>query len=125
MDNVTKLLHLAFAAMVFCIGAVCLFFETRTYSSSLAGVRELYKDDKEGYMQYNEKEIMIVPYSKLVAILMQPLEYDIMIDGKLIDKDSHTADQIYSYGIQQINYRKTYQYDAEGDVNLIVYTGMK
>lgn len=124
MENITKLLKMAFAAIIFCIGIACLFYEMKTYHTSLAGVRELYKEDKVAYMEYNSKDIMTVNYSELIAILMQPLEINIMVNDKLIDKESHTADQLASYGILNTVYQKTYHYDAEGNVDLVIYTGM-
>lgn len=125
MESITKLLQMAFAAIIFCIAIACLFCETKVYHTSLAGVRERYKDDKVAYMQYNPKDIMTVTYSELIAILMQPLEINIMINDRLIDKESYTTDQLASYGIPNMVYQKTYHYDTEGDVDLIIYTGMK
>lgn len=122
MENITKLIQMAFAAIVFCISIACVFFETKTYNTALATVRELYKDDDVVYMQYNPDVSVTVSYSELIAILMQPLEYDLLVDSYRIYKITHTADQISLYGIQRSEYIKSYHYNANGEIDLIIYT---
>lgn len=122
MEDVNKLLYLAFSAIVFCIACLILFFEVRTYRDSLSEVRENYKGEKELYMQYNTKNKEVVTYAELIATLMEPLEYDVIIDGNRISRLTHTTDKIPGYGITNINYIKSYHYNVNGDVDAIIYT---
>lgn len=122
MESASKLIQMAFAAIVFCISIVLLFFESKTYNCSLATVRELYKDDYVIYMQYNPDDAVIVSYSELIATLMEPLDYDITVDGLQIKKLEHTADQISTYGIQNADYAKSYRYNDNGDIVFVIYT---
>jgi hypothetical protein len=87
----------------------------------LAHVREKIKDDVL-YQQYPNTNRETVSYAELIAVLMQPLDYNIMVDGVLIRRDKHTAYMISGYGISQSNYSKSYHYNASGNITMIVYT---
>ncbi|MHB8131369.1 MAG: hypothetical protein ACYDEX_20500 [Mobilitalea sp.] len=122
MGNIDKFIRSAFALMVFCGAVLLLSIEARTYTKMLGIVRESIKQDAV-YQQYNILDREIITYSELVASLFQSLEYDIMIDGVIIRKSEHDTDSISGYGIRLVNYKKTYHYDGNGVIIMIVYTG--
>jgi hypothetical protein len=121
MENVNKLMQMAFSAIIFCIGLTILFFKAKTFHSFLDEARDAQKEDVI-YQQYPIENHETVSYAELIATLMQPLNYDIMIDTKRISAGCHTAD-LMEYGIQKINYRKSYLYDESGAVTMVVYSG--
>lgn len=122
MGNIDKFIRSAFALMVFCGAVLLLSIEATTYTNMLGIVRESIKQDAI-YQQYNVLEREIITGTELVATLFQSLEYDIMIDGVIIRKSEHDTDSIKGYGIRTVNYKKTYQYDGNGAIIMIVYTG--
>lgn len=121
MEDTLKFIKIACAGLVFCIGMIIFLHGIRTYNKSISTVREKIKDDNVLYQQYYPDE-EIVTYSELIASLFQILEYDIEIDGFLINKYEHFAEKVISYNIQETDYSKSYLYDANGNVTKIVYT---
>lgn len=121
MENVNRLMQIAFAAIVFCIGLTILIFKTKIYHSLLEEEKELLKEEVI-YQQYNSDHSNIVSDSYLIAALMQPLDYDVMIDTTVVRKTEHSTDKISSYGIQDTDYIKSYQYNDNGEIIMILYT---
>lgn len=121
MEVGQKLLIGAASGLVLCIGLYLLIFETRIVSNMFDIVRDQMKD-KELYQQYYAEDIEEVPYAELVATLINVLEYDIVIDGKLIKRNEHDIDKIAGYSLKEGDYRKEYQYDEGGSITLITYT---
>ena len=123
MEAGQKLLLGALSAMVLCIGLYLLFFETRIVTQLFESVRDQIKDE-ELYQQYYKVEKDVIPYEELMAILLNHLEYDIMIDGVSFKKDEHDMDKIAGYGLKKTNYLKEYQYDVGGNIIMITYASM-
>lgn len=121
MENTTKFIKVACAGILFCMGVFLLIYGTGTYSKSIAAVREKVKDDNIFYQQYYP-DAKIVTYSEVIATFFQVLEYDIEIDGYLINKIDHQAEKVVHYNIDKTDYFKTYLYDANGNVRKIVYS---
>lgn len=123
MGNYTKLMYMTFAAIVFCIGIYLMFTMTDTYNDTVNQTREKIKN-KELYQQENTKDREIITSGELIASLFYPLEYDIMIDGLLIEKTYYNLDDISGYNIKSCNYKKEYKYDDEGNIVMIIYTSI-
>lgn len=121
MEAGQKLLIGAASGLVLCIGLYLLIFETRIVSNMFDVVRDQMKDE-ELYQQYYAEDVEEVPYAELVATLINVLEYDIVIDGKLIKRNEHDIDKIAGYSLKEGIYRKEYQYDESGNITLITYT---
>ena len=65
-----------------------------------------------------------VTYAELMVILSSALQYDLDIDGVLIDADTYTPALISEYAIPVFShYRQTMQFDADGKVSYITYRG--
>jgi hypothetical protein len=122
MEDTLKLLKLAFAIIVFCIGFTIMSYESKTFHVITRTTREKFKAE-ELYQQFNDLDRNTVSRSELIAALFHPLDYDIMIDGAIIRKSEHNNDFIAGYGINEEEYIKTYQYDLTGKVILITYEG--
>lgn len=116
-----KLVKIVISVLIFCIGVSLLFYESRIYQTSLKLVRELIKQDVI-YQQHNIVDRETITYAELIATLLQPLEYDIMIDGILIKKEEHDRSQITAYPIRQTQYSKSYRYNDNGIITIIVYS---
>lgn len=111
----------ALSGILFLMGIFLLFNFAKVYHKSLNLLREDIKDQEEVIYQQNLMEEAIITYSELIAMLFQPIEYDIEIDGLLIENKIHNAELISTYNIAHTNYKKDYQYDANGKIIKIVY----
>lgn len=120
MEAGQRLIVGAASGLVLCIGLYLLILQTRTVSNMFDIVRNQMKD-KEIYQQYYEKKIEEVPYAELVATLLNTLDYDIVIDGKVIRRREHDMAGITGYPLKKCKYRKEYQYDADGRIEWIIY----
>lgn len=120
MNQISKLVTMILSAIVFCMGISMVFYEAKTYNSTLQTLRELVKDEVI-YQQYIDYTDEIVTYAELIAKLMQPLEYDLIINDLIITKGNHNIDYISSYHIKMANYSKSYRYDDNGTIISIVY----
>lgn len=120
MEITTKFIKLACAGIIFCIGVFYFIYSINTYNKVLTTVRESIKDDEIIYQQYYSNE-EIVSYSELIAVLFQELEYDIEIDGLLISKYEHQAENIINYEIEVTSYSKRYVYSASEKITRIIY----
>ncbi len=123
MENTNKLMRMAFAAIVFCIGVIILFYETKTYLSTLAACKEIINEDVI-YQQKNSNDMETVTHSELIAFMMQPLEYDIMIDDFIISKNTYDVNDITEYRIQRVKYKKSYLYDEYGDIKRLCFNSL-
>jgi hypothetical protein len=121
MEAGQKLLIGAASALVLCIGLYLVLFETRIVTNMFDVIRNQLKDE-ELYQQYYTEDIEEVPYAELVAILLNDLEYDVVIDGEQIQRNEHDIDKIGGYRFKENDYLKEYQYDECGTIVMITYT---
>lgn len=121
MGNITKFLKLAFSMIVFIVGICYLMYGMKTYHQAVSQLRINLKDSDVLYQQYVSEE-KFVPYAELIATLFQPPEYDIEINGVTIKRQEHIAEKILSYGINHVEYQKTYEYDNKGNIVKIIFT---
>lgn len=120
MEDIIKFIKLACSGIIFCISVFCFIYGISTYNKSVTTVREKIKDDEVIYQQHYSDE-RTVAYSELIATLFQELEYDIEIDGLLISKYEHQAENIINYEIEVTNYNKRYVYSASEKITRIIY----
>jgi|BioPla2DNA2_1021312.scaffolds.fasta_scaffold189783_1 hypothetical protein len=107
--------------ILFCIGTFLLINGSSKYIHTVKVVRQNLKDDEVLYQQYITEEAN-TSYAELIGMLFNQLDYDIEIDGLIIDKSTHTQDKIASYGIEKVDYKKEYLYDYNGKIYKIVFT---
>ena len=124
VNQVQKLIATGIYAFIFCIGLYVIYSEVSAYTDTANTVRVSVRD-KEIYQQYNGNKLEVVSKVELIATLFQSLDYDIQVEGVTIPKNSHTADQITSYGIQDANYLKSYKYTEDGRMEMIIYTAIE
>ncbi|MBH1940638.1 hypothetical protein I5677_07030 [Mobilitalea sibirica] len=122
MENINKLLYVALGTLIFCIGIFLMFVMAMNYHKTLATTREIIKNDNL-YQQYFTKEKEFVTHGELIATLLQPLDYNLSIDGVLILLVEHNEEKIIDYNIREVNYIKSYQRDAIGNIICMEYTG--
>ena len=120
MEDSSKIIYIAFSTIFFCICALFLIRSYRTYTTSLATARQSLKED----VAYQQKNIDdgAISYSELVATLFVPLDYDICINGLNIGKGEHDTSQIEGYLIPVRDYKKSYEYDTDGNIQRVIYT---
>ncbi len=121
MGNLKNLIKAIVSILVFCIGIYVLLSESRLYMLTLKTTRQMVHDNIV-YQQYNITDKEIITYTELISALLRPLNYDIKINGLLIKKIEHSPEKIDDYEIAVGDYIKSYQYDEEGNITLIIYT---
>lgn len=125
METGNKLLYFALATIIFCIGTYLLLYSNKQFDIVLDNNRNKLKEKEEMYQQYITVDKEIVSSAELITTLFNPLEYDIDIDWINITKRSHNRELIGTYGIRNINYKKTYSYGESGNILKIRYTGLE
>jgi len=110
-----------FSIIVFCLGVFLMIKEALLYDRTLEMVREKLKSN-ELYQQYNDLDQCSVTYAEVIATLFQPLDYDIRIDNILYRRNYDYSYEIDENSIPKKNYYKSYQYDSEGNINMILYS---
>ena len=121
MNHANKLIYMAFSAIIFCIGTFLLFYHSKLYLLALESVTDQGYKDNEVYLQYNADDFELITSTELTATLFANLEYDIRIDGQNIDKEKHDPEDIPGYGIRQMAYNKSYKYDGQGNIQVVIY----
>lgn len=122
MENVTKYIQLTLYVILFLVGMYLMLNHSVKYSNIISNVRDRFKDKEKVLYEQQILEENYVSYKELIAKLLNNLEYDIEIDGLLINKKEHNALKIESYGIEKADYIKTYIYDKSGNIIKIVYS---
>ncbi len=77
--------------------------------------------DEVVYQQYHVADKGSITYAELIASLLQPLDYDIIVNGIMINKIWHYPEKISEYAIPKREYNKNYQYDDKGNIIFISY----
>jgi len=125
MTDVTKLIRMFFSTLLFVLGLFLFMKEILEIDTSITAIREGWKaEDTVFYEQYIEEED-VISNAKLIASLFHELEYDIEVNGYLIRKQEHKAEKIMDYKIEATEYRKSYQYNTEGNIERIQYTSIR
>lgn len=120
MDTGQRLFLGTVTALLLFIGLYLLILETRIIANMFEVVRNEIKEE-EIYQQYYSEDSEKVSYTELVAILLNTLEYDIVVDGISISMDEHNSDRISGYQLKNCDYSKEYHYDEHGKIILISY----
>jgi hypothetical protein len=123
MGNAMKIVQISIYIVLFCAGIYVLISEEKTYVQTLEIIRENIKDN-ELYQQYTNTDRETIGYSEIISSLLNPLEYDVMVDSIFINKDTHGKDKIEGYGINRKSYKKSYEYDDYGNITTVIYTGI-
>lgn len=132
MDNISEFLYLGFATALFCLGIYLFFQGYNEYNVVLKNVSEKYDDNyllsqqvrlDEGTYSTIEKSEDYYSKGYIMALLFEPLEYDIQIDGLLINKHFHDKSKIRGYELSKDLYKKQYMYDSKGNISKIKFTG--
>lgn len=123
MENANIVIFRTFAAIMFCIGVFYFLSSSKLLNTLLQTTRDQYKDEQL-YQQNLIPGDDIVTYAELIATLFQNLDYDIKVNDTVIKANQHEVESINEYNIVVTNYKKSYVYDASGDIVMIVYTSI-
>lgn len=123
MDNISEFLYLGFATTLFCLGIYVFFLSFNEYNTVLNNVTDNYENEYLVSSKVMEIEEEIY-YSKgyIIALLFDPLDYDIQIDNYLIDKSFHNKSKIKDYRFDSNFYKKQYIYNSEGNISKVLFT---
>lgn len=122
MSHAMKIFFMAFSVVAFCIASFLLLRGSSIYIDTLNSVKRISYQDNEVYGQYNVTDRTIIPKAELIATLSQNLEYNIIVDGQVIHKESYDPGSIGAYTINGTTYQKSYQLDPDGTMKALVYT---
>ena len=128
MDDVNKFIYHFLSVTLFAIAVAFTFNLARTYNSLVYGLEQTQVDDP--MYQDVTGNIDIISYGELIAILSNQLEHNIrIIDEKnvnelIISKFSHDASKIDGYNVPETDYRRTYDYDKNGNISGVIYTSV-
>ena len=124
MENISEFLYLAFATALFCIGIYIFFLSFNEYMTVLENTREDFEDEylvSETPLIDEEEEYYTRGY--IMALLFEPLDYDIQIDNYQLCKHFHNKGRIKDYNLTKDFYEKQYIYDLEGNISKVKFIG--
>ncbi len=121
MSHAMKIFYMAFSVIVFCIASFLLIQYSSIYIDTLDCVKRISYRDDEVYGQYNVIDREVITQAELIATLSCNLEYNIIVDGQVINKDSYDPGRIGTYIISGNKYKKSYQLDVAGNMIALVY----
>lgn len=123
MDVSENLLFQGLYVFLFCIALTVLFYNFNSYMFTLNEVRNLNKEQiifEEG----NDLGEDMVSRAELISYMMHQLEYNIEVDGVVINKTDNIRGNIQNYNFHSDFYRKGYRYQRNGTIETIVFFGM-
>lgn len=122
MDDVNKFIYHFLSVTLFAIAVAFTFNLARTYNSLVYGLEQTQVDDP--MYQDVTGNIDIISYGELIAILSNQLEHNIRINELTISKFSHDTSKIDGYNAPKTDYRRTYDYDKNGNISGVIYTSV-
>ncbi|MBR6475535.1 MAG: hypothetical protein IKS98_08795 [Lachnospiraceae bacterium] len=126
-DSVKALMYAAVGALIFCAAISVFMMLVRNVDSLADNVRDTSSYDtslaKEGRVEPEEPEIT---YADVMAELMtDKLEYDLKIDGVLIEKDTYNLYMRENYTFNfSPHYVRNCVYDDNGYLKEVDYWGI-
>lgn len=124
MENITKMISLAFNVFMFCLAVWVLHSENTAYLHALKAASKIQKEDVI-YEQHNDKDREnIVKKAEVMSVLFDSLEYDVEIDGTLISKSENVKMFLTTMKFNHKEYQKSYAYDSSGNMTRVVYQGI-
>lgn len=125
MENVSKLLRIAFYVILFFIGITVLYQSSKSLYSiteksadTFADDNNLYQADMADINHYTQRE-------ELIAILMEDISYNIDImdpsGSYTIETGTYNPVNINSIALSANQYEKNYLYDEGGQIIKITY----
>lgn len=123
MEHILKAFYLVVGVVIVVIATTTMFYETNEVKSFLNAQDELFQETVlYENVKNNSKDITVVPYEEVVIQLLNEVEYPIKIKGTIYIPDSIQVDHIdYSDISSQKEYRKTYVFDTNGQIQQINY----
>lgn len=128
MENVPKFLKLTFNLAIFFIGITQLYAMSNNYHKLVNLSSKQVLESQTVYQNYSHEKDNYISLSKLIAHLMGNLEYnmEIKLASKryLISCKEHKPEEIGQYDLPDIDYKKIYQYDLNGNIDKIIFEGI-
>lgn len=123
METIHKFIYLTFYSLLLCLGLNILMVQIQSINGIYEVLEiEMKEDNLTNSSIQEEPQIPEVTYSQLMCTLIGSLEYDIEINGLLINKSQFIGLDSQTYNIARTNYEKQYKYDQNGKIIKIVYT---
>lgn len=75
----------------------------------------------DNYRTYDQISINKTTYAELLAMLFRDLDYDIQINDITILKENYNYQSFDFSVIPKVNFIKSYEYDAKGNIVRVVF----
>lgn len=124
MSHAMKIFFMAFSAIAFCLASFLLLRGSSIYVDTLNSVKRASYQEPEVYQQYHINDRESISQAELLATLSHNLEYNIIVDGQVINKTSYDPGNIGAYQLKGKKYKKSYQLDLEGTITALVYSSV-
>ena len=125
MDHIGNFLYQSFGILLFSMGVTLLLMNDKEFYRIYDKAILEYQNSpivSQGMMEEGE-EVRYYSKGYIIALLLEPLEYDIQINQYIINKHFHDTSKIHNYIIVDDWFKKTYQYDNEGNIERIIFVG--
>lgn len=120
-DNLNEFLFKISMVIMF-VAAISLFiYMQKTNDTLLKMASEHYIDDKNIYEMEDSNNMHIVKGSEIIVAIISGLEYDIEIEGYLIDKSIDYKDLNLNLIDSNKRYKRELVINNVGDIEKIVY----
>ena len=118
MEHWKEMILQSVAAILFCSAIVLFFSQMDSY---LKLVAECRKQETSLIYEQDTKTVELCEYKDVIGSLMNSLEYDIIIDGYVIEHEKYSKEMIWEYTILHTRYQKKYSYTTNGTIASIEY----
>lgn len=118
MESLIEYLYTISSVFIFCMALSLLIIMNKNLNQLIFTAGESLKQVNTVYEQTYEsiEDSNIITYSKLIGLLVDDLEYQIEINGCLINPEDYKYLTFYYPIIPQTNYRAFYYYNLSGNI---------
>lgn len=122
METIYDYIHQVSAVFIFCFALAILIIGSRNLDKWILTVKGEIQNTNIIY-EYNEVEEheSDITYSNLVALLLNDIETDVIIDGLILKQEEFNPLSFDYSKVPIANYSKTCQYNPNGSIATIIY----
>ncbi len=124
MQNVTKLMEIAFGVFLFCAAGTLFLMSYRELNFLVVSTKaEISRDDifYENERSLDEIKKGKVTYAEMITTLLGDLDYDIQINNMTILKENYNYQEFDFSIVPQREYTKSYLFDSSGNIVKVIY----
>lgn len=121
MEVVFDYIEQAGAAIIFCIALSLLLLSSRESLIQTAELKEMISESNTVYEQMFEYSEELASYDEVIGSLLTELAYDVQIVDDMIVRENYTYLNFDLSRVEKRSYKKTYEYDASGNIEKVIY----